>query len=184
MTGQPAQESLGRTADGDATSEFGDPNGPWWVPILRNGVRGRVDGRSDRGGLDVLCWSLVAQTGAPAIGREICGGVLREWGMAGLTGDVQLVVSELITNALRHGCRCSPVQAAVGCAADVQLGMVRWGGELICAVRDEADRLPARREPEFMRESGRGLHLVASFARRWGVLPTFPSGKYVWALFA
>ncbi|MBB4930117.1 two-component sensor histidine kinase [Lipingzhangella halophila] len=111
--------------------------------------------------------------------REIARGILREWGMTRFAADVELVVSELVTNALRHG----PDPGASGGDCLLQLTMMRRGGELVCAVRDANDRIPVRREPDFMLETGRGLRLVSCFAASWGAVPTVPVGKFVWALF-
>lgn len=119
------------------------------------------------------------EPGAVAIARDLCTGVLARWEMAIRAPDVELIVSELVTNALRHGRR-------VRTAAErdpIRLSMLRRGGELVCAVRDRSDRMPQRREPDFQFESGRGLHLVACFCDGWGVLPVLPSGKHVWARF-
>jgi anti-sigma regulatory factor (Ser/Thr protein kinase) len=122
-------------------------------------------------------WTLAADPGAPSAAREIAVGVLRQWGMTARADDVELVLSELVTNALRHG-----GAAAGGPGGAVQVRMLRHDDDLVCAVRDGSDLLPARRDPDFMLESGRGLHLVACFAADWGVLPAAPAGKYVWAL--
>ncbi|WP_386674198.1 ATP-binding protein [Streptomonospora salina] len=135
-------------------------------------------------GTDTLAWSLAADPGAAARARELCGGVLRRWGMADRACDVELVVSELVTNALRHGRRRGPVNVVDGDHDPVQVSMLRRGTELVCAVRDRSDRMPQRRDPDFRFESGRGLHLVASFCSGWGVLPVLPSGKHVWARLA
>ncbi|WP_344966512.1 ATP-binding protein [Salinactinospora qingdaonensis] len=116
------------------------------------------------------------------LARDRTAVVLRDWGMSRLVGDVELVVSELVTNALRHG--GAGMLDAPDCENVIQLSMMRRGSELICAVRDASDRLPTLREPDFMAESGRGLHLVSCFSRDWGAVPTAPVGKFVWALFA
>lgn len=122
-------------------------------------------------------WSLEPDYGAVKAARELVMSTLREWGMAQLAGDVELVVSELVTNALRHA------GGVPGCESAIQLSAMRRGGELVCAVRDGNDSLPMQRDPDFMAETGRGLHLISCFSRSWGVVPTITGGKFVWALF-
>ncbi|GAA3754140.1 ATP-binding protein [Spinactinospora alkalitolerans] len=152
----------------------------WWLPALQHGAL-RWEAHRGPASHDSTSWSLEPDYGAVKVARELAMAVLREWGMSRMAGDVELVVSELVTNALRHaGVRAFD---APGCENVIQLSMMRRGGELICAVRDGSDQLPAQREPDFMAESGRGLHLVACFSRSWGAVPTVPDGKFVWALF-
>ncbi len=101
--------------------------------------------------------------------------------MGGFSGDVQVVVSELVTNALRHG--TPPESIACGCGNVVRMSMLHREGELVCAVHDQSDQLPMLREPDSMLENGRGLQLVACFTAEWGVTQVKPRGKYVWARF-
>ncbi|PSK91279.1 histidine kinase-like protein [Murinocardiopsis flavida] len=147
----------------------------WWIPALHNGPRGwQAHGGASH---DTATWTLEPELVAVKIGRELSMAVLREWNMVRFAGDVELVVSELITNALRHG-------LARGDAHNVtQLSIMRRGGQLVCAVRDGSDEFPTEREPDFLMETGRGLNLVRSFSRRWGALAVPPHGKFVWALF-
>ncbi|UOE22062.1 ATP-binding protein [Thermobifida halotolerans] len=151
----------------------------WWLPALRNGMPcwSSCSGTASH---DSLLWSLDPDYGAVKIARDLTMATLRDWGMARYAGDVELVVSELVTNALRHaGVRLDGAGESV-----IQLSAMRRGMELICAVRDGSDRLPIRREPDFMAETGRGLHLVSCFSRGWGAVPTAVGGKFVWALFS
>ncbi|GLW63793.1 hypothetical protein Arub01_20370 [Actinomadura rubrobrunea] len=181
---------------------------------------------------------------------------LDEWGMASLCDDVGLVVSELVTNALRHsggaashgsaqpgptayrgtptfpgtagyrdvtGCRdamayrpspytdSSPYTEGYGAAApesachgaayrphgaayrpsldplgsapmDIRLRLLYQGSWLLCGIMDASPAAPRRKEPDFIAETGRGLHIVESFSDRWG-WRALPGGKVVWALF-
>lgn len=181
MTGQPAQFSMDRTSEEECTSAL-EPGPPhtWWLPTLSHGLPAR---KPPRGATSHEWFSrrLAADAMAPSVAREIALGILREWGMTRIAADVELVVSELVTNALRHG--PDPEVGADSSDCLVQLTMMRRGGELVCAVRDANDRLPVRREPDFMLETGRGLRLVSCFATSWGAVPTVPVGKFVWALF-
>ncbi|MFF8789197.1 ATP-binding protein [Streptomyces sp. NPDC015125] len=86
-----------------------------------------------------------------------------------LTEDVALVVSELVTNAIKHG------------LGTVSLRMLNTDdGELRIEVRD-ASPAPARlRTARDQDVSGRGMYLVAAFARDWGVSA---DGTTTWATF-
>jgi len=110
---------------------------------------------------------------------------LDQWDIGDRFDDVCLVVSELVTNSLRHG-----LPAGTLCTAEqsppVRLHLMRWTARLVCAVRDPSHATPAPREPDdFSAESGRGLFLVDSFADSWGWHPMAGTlgGKVVWALF-
>ncbi|WP_026341937.1 ATP-binding protein [Actinomadura atramentaria] len=128
---------------------------------------------------------------------------LAAWGVPGLGDDVGLVVSELVTNALRHGGTplVSPLTpppvpppAPLGrvhrgfadplrpAPAVIQLRLLRRFPWLLCGITDASPAAPRRKEPDYIAETGRGLHLVESFTTRWG-WRGLPTGKVVWALF-
>jgi anti-sigma regulatory factor (Ser/Thr protein kinase) len=116
--------------------------------------------------------------------RHFATATLRAWGMAALRDDVGLVVSELVTNALRHSL---PGHGLPGCAENarqaIRLRMLLSGPYLLCGVIDQGSALPLRREPDYIAETGRGLHIVDSFSTRWGWTRLTPIGKIVWAAF-
>lgn len=130
---------------------------------------------------------------AVASARDFTRATLRRWHLEGRYEDVALVVSELVTNALRHGLAAAvpPVDGR-----PMRLHLMRWSARLVCAVRDPGRRPPrtVRRaaEADAVAESGRGLLLVESFADGWGwqpvpgAAPGEPEGpgKVVWALFS
>jgi anti-sigma regulatory factor (Ser/Thr protein kinase) len=107
---------------------------------------------------------------APGLARQALRGVL---GTRRVADDVALVVSELVTNAVRHS----------GCSADQTIGFDAFmsGGCVRVAVRDpgrsdRAPRIEARRASEV---GGLGLRLVAQLSRRWG--SDRRDGRLVWA---
>ncbi len=112
--------------------------------------------------------------------REFAGATLRRWGMADLGNDVGVVVSELLTNALRHGL---PRPARLPAAAPIRIGLLHPGPCVLCAVADPSDEVPVVREPDYLAESGRGLHVIASLSDRWGWTAPSRDGKLVWATF-
>lgn len=106
---------------------------------------------------------------------------LPSWGMDGLVDDVAIAVSEMVTNALRHGVggmngRVSP--------QSVWLGMLRQGATVMCVVFDPGGDVPVAGEPDWMAESGRGLWVVEALSEAWGWTPPVRGGKAVWAVFS
>ncbi|MCQ4080070.1 ATP-binding protein [Streptomyces sp. RB6PN25] len=108
--------------------------------------------------------------------RQFTRLTLQRWELPELLDTVALVASELVTNALRHG--MTPLAAPV-----VRLSLARLTSRVVCAVRDPSSAAPVTRTPDFVAESGRGLHLVASCSETWGWHPLSGAGKVVWALF-
>ncbi len=117
--------------------------------------------------------------------RRFTRRTLDAWEIGDRFDDVCLVVSELVTNALRHALPAdTPRQAEHD--GPVRLHLMRWTGRLVCAVRDPSHDGPVARESDdFSAESGRGLFLVDSFSDGWGWHPLAGTldGKVVWALF-
>jgi anti-sigma regulatory factor (Ser/Thr protein kinase) len=110
--------------------------------------------------------------------RDFTSDTLRSWGMTELTDDAIMIVSELVTNAIRHGV------SAVAELTDehpVKLSLVRNGRFLVCIVTDPSDRDPRPRTAEDTCENGRGLHVVEALSRVWGWAPMPGVGKAVWA---
>jgi anti-sigma regulatory factor (Ser/Thr protein kinase) len=111
--------------------------------------------------------------------RDFAMTTLRRWNLHDLLDAVALVASELVTNALRHAVS----QESAHRGHPIQLCLIRRSSRVVCAVRDPSDVGPVSKEPDFVSESGRGLHLVDSFSDTWGWHPLLGPGKVVWALF-
>lgn len=104
-----------------------------------------------------------------AAARRFVSHVLAACGCEGSEDIAVLLVSELVTNAIRH---------AGGSRCDLTLHLS--DGVLRVEVRDESPRPPARRAPGPDDTSGRGLVLIDSLAAQWGTQPGPGRGKVVW----
>jgi anti-sigma regulatory factor (Ser/Thr protein kinase) len=112
---------------------------------------------------------------------------MEKWGVA-RGQDAAAVVTELMTNALRHALPHLPDDADDGArpsAWPIRLGLADPGPYVICAVADPSTDAPALRHASWHDEAGRGLLVVASLSDQWGYC-TAPAeqGKVVWAAFA
>ena len=111
--------------------------------------------------------------------REFTRITLQDWAMAGRIDLAELVVSELVTNSLRHGllsAQWMPGEHPIG------LTLLRLDPYLMCMVTDPCGQCPVRMESFASAESGRGLQVVESCSVRWGWEPVTGQGKVVWAL--
>ena len=116
-------------------------------------------------------------------GREFSIAALRRWGVTQRCEDITIVVSELLTNALRHAV---PGLSRNHPSWPVRLGLLCSGPCVLCAVADPSSSIPVRKRPGHLAETGRGLHVVSSLSDKWGYTTyTTPSdaGKVVWAIF-
>ncbi|MER7896247.1 ATP-binding protein [Streptomyces sp. NPDC096046] len=134
---------------------------------------------------DAASCALPARYEAVREARRFTRRTLDQWDLGDRFDDVCLVVSELVTNALRHGLPTGSACVS-GREPPVRLHLMRWTERLVCAVRDPSHDSPVTRETDdFSAESGRGLFLVDSFSDSWGWHPLAGAldGKLVWALF-
>ncbi|MFC4062564.1 SpoIIE family protein phosphatase [Planomonospora corallina] len=115
---------------------------------------------------EVAVLALPADTRSAARARAFVRDTLSGWGLDGAVDATELMVSELVTNAVRHG------EGSVG------LRLLR-GPTLVCEVADRSFALPVVREASGTDDSGRGLALIRWMSHRWGTRLT-PQGKIVW----
>jgi anti-sigma regulatory factor (Ser/Thr protein kinase) len=102
--------------------------------------------------------------------------VLWEWGMTQLLRDAELIVSELVTNAV-------VASEALGQVLPVRLWLLSDKERVAILVWDANTRPPVSLDLDVDTESGRGMLLVAASSKRWGSYPTPDiGGKVVWAL--
>ncbi|WP_432056438.1 SpoIIE family protein phosphatase [Streptomyces sp. bgisy022] len=114
----------------------------------------------------VADWDVPREPSAVSRVRAEVAGQLEAWGLEGVGFATELILSELVTNAIRYG--TSPIH--------VRLLRDR---HLICEVSDGSSTSPHLRYASATDEGGRGLFLVARYAERWGTRYT-PGGKVIW----
>lgn len=120
----------------------------------------------ERDGEDLVA-CLPPRAASAGVARELVTWQLRDWKVEALCEDAALVITELVTNAVRHA-RC-----------DLELRMVHMDGGIRLEVSDCSPRwlVPRRAGPND--ETGRGLQLVDALSDRYGVEPD-GDGKRVW----
>ncbi|KAB8159450.1 SpoIIE family protein phosphatase [Streptomyces sp. 3MP-14] len=114
----------------------------------------------------VAGWEFPAEPGSVASAREAATGALAAWGLEDSIFATELIVSELVTNAVRFA------------GGPVGLRLIR-GEALFCEVTDPSNTQPRMRRARSTDEGGRGLFLVAQLSSRWGSRYG-PSGKTIW----
>jgi hypothetical protein len=114
--------------------------------------------------------------------REFTRATLRGWGLAAVSDDAELVVSELVTNALRHGLSGSGAPGPDGSGPVIGLRLMVQAPHLLCMVTDPSREIPRRRDSGPLDATGRGLCVIESCSSRWGWCPLDAGGKVVWAL--
>ncbi|MFF3123190.1 SpoIIE family protein phosphatase [Streptomyces sp. NPDC057908] len=111
-------------------------------------------------------WRLPREPRSVGRARELARGRLLAWGLEELVDTTELLVSELVTNALRYG------------EGEIRLRLLR-DRTLVCEVWDAGLVQPRRRRARDTDEGGRGLQLVGLLSVAWGSRRT-PRGKTVW----
>jgi anti-sigma regulatory factor (Ser/Thr protein kinase) len=112
--------------------------------------------------------------------RDFTLATLRRWGTGCNSQDIAVVVSELVTNAVRHAL---PGPGANGSAGRVRLGLVQYRPWLLCAVADPGTATPVPRASSSLAETGRGLQMICALSDQWGYTKPSDTGKTVWAMF-
>ena len=113
--------------------------------------------------------------------RDFTITTMQRWGAAERGDDIAMVVSELLTNALRHALPDIGLEPRPG---SIRLALLQPGRCVLCAVADPSPKTPTPRQPEILGEGGRGLHVISALADIWGCTPPSHAGKVVWALFS
>ncbi|MFB8756738.1 SpoIIE family protein phosphatase [Streptomyces nigra] len=116
----------------------------------------------------VATWDIPADPALVAPIRKQVVEQIGRWGLSEATFTAELVVSELVTNAIRYGMR------------PIRLRLIHDATTLICEVSDTSHTAPHLRRAKTYDEGGRGLLLVAQLTQRWGSRHT-ADGKTIWA---
>ncbi|MDT0269617.1 ATP-binding protein [Streptomyces sp. DSM 44915] len=130
---------------------------------------------------------LAGEPGAPRSARSLTRATLVDWELDELVGDTLVVVSELVTNALRYGLPHTSGPRPLPPASTDQpllLSLVHCERSVLCAVFDPGQEIPLVGTPSPCQESGRGLQVLEGLARDWGWTTPDRHGKAVWALMA
>jgi anti-sigma regulatory factor (Ser/Thr protein kinase) len=120
--------------------------------------------------------TLGLDTGSVRTARDFTLATLQRWGTAERSQDIAIVVSELLTNALRHAVPAS------GEARPIRFGLLQPGSCVLCAVADPSRAAPVLQTRGSFAETGRGLQIIRALSDQWGFAPSDP-GKVVWAMF-
>ena len=177
-----------RVTTAQAAQLAGSAASRWLTPAVEMAalVSGELAPRPDQGGRH---WACLRRIGAPTPGgqasrvrraRDFTTSTLHQWGVAERRDDITIVVSELVTNALQHALPDSGTRAG----GPIQLGLLHPGHRVMCAVADASLAVPVPREPDFLDETGRGLHVIAALSDQWGYTTFGDMGKVIWALFS
>jgi anti-sigma regulatory factor (Ser/Thr protein kinase) len=116
-----------------------------------------------------------ARSAAPSLARRRTRIVLAAWGLANLAPTAELVVSELVTNAVAANSTLSvPASIRLRIEADP-------AGAALVMVTDASQDQPLLTHPDDDAPGGRGLQIVSALAAGWG-FARHPGGKTVWAV--
>ncbi|MFK0193125.1 SpoIIE family protein phosphatase [Kitasatospora sp. NPDC090308] len=115
----------------------------------------------------VAVWTLPEDPAVVRTARRLAEHQLAAWGLEELEFATGLIVSELVTNAIRYG------------KSPIRLRLINDRG-LICEVSDSSDSTPHLRRAKSTDEGGRGLFIIGQLAQRWGTRFA-RHGKTIWA---
>ncbi len=116
-----------------------------------------------------VAWSLPAEAGSPSQARTLTRHTLTAWKLEPLLDETELLVSEVVTNAVQHG----------GGPIGLRFLLDRASKRLRCEVTDTSPEQPQLGDSNDEDESGRGLMIVEALADQWGSTPT-ETGKTIW----
>ncbi|MBE3014903.1 ATP-binding protein [Microbispora sp. NEAU-D428] len=135
--------------------------------------------RRAAGASDTTMCPLAPQADSVKTARDVTRTTLQQWGLSELSDDAALVVSELVTNAVRYAL----YPANRDGDRPITLTLLRIAPHVLLAVSDPSDQAPSPVQPDFVSEHGRGLYIVETYSQAWGWDALDEGGKAVWALF-
>ena len=169
----------------EANGKRATPRSPSIRPLTLTGVA-----PSHQADQPAAACELAGRPESAKTARDFTRLTLREWRMACLIDVAELVVSELVTNALRHGLLSAQWMPG---EHPIRLRLLRQNPYLMCMVTDPDSAGPVRIDSDNGAEGGRGLQVVESCSVRWGWQllderaldgrgSAGGAGKVVWAL--
>ena len=138
--------------------------------------------------------------------RHFTREILQAWGFGALVDEAETIIGELVVNAVQHGnvphtsgwpdhgSNVHPHPRAWSAWSSqpspdgrtepdvLKLCLLKRASEVMLAVIDASDDAPTPRQPDWIRESGRGLQIVNALSTVWGWSPIEGHGKAVWAV--
>ena len=112
--------------------------------------------------------------------RRFTRHTLASWGLGELADDAELVVTELLANAIRHA--WPPAEQTPPAAAALALWLLGDTDGLMCVVTDPSNAAPVLGQPGPSGEDGRGLQIVHALSDHWGWSALSQQGKAVWTV--
>jgi anti-sigma regulatory factor (Ser/Thr protein kinase) len=127
--------------------------------------------------------ALAAVPSAVRCSRMFVNSCLRQWGLPSLTDDSEVVVSELVTNAVTATgvTEAEPRWSQLAGLATIHVRVMLFEGSIVIAVWDRNPAPPVLRQSAPDSENGRGLSIVAALCQRWDYFLLDGGGKCIWA---
>lgn len=130
------------------------------------------------------CMKLAAIPDAPSAARRFAKSILNRWNLPGMIRDAELVISEMVTNAVQHvgiiDAYPKPTYMQLQEAKLISVCLYRHENFLVIEVWDPSTEPPIKRDAEATDEGGRGLVLIEAFTEGWGYRRPLTGGKVVW----
>ncbi len=127
--------------------------------------------------------ALAAVPSAVRCSRMLVRMCLSQWGLSSRMEDSELVISELVTNAVTATgvTEAEPRWSQLAGLATIHVRVMLFEGSIVIAVWDRNPAPPVLRQSELDSENGRGLSIVAALCKRWDYFLMDGDGKCVWA---
>lgn len=121
--------------------------------------------------------------------RRFTRDILASWDLDALADEAEVIIGELVVNAITHGLGEDRDHHGPGSArgsrqdgTPFRVCLLRRAGEVMLAALDPSDDAPVPRQPDSEGEGGRGLQIVNALSDVWGWSPMAGHGKAVWAV--
>jgi Histidine kinase-like ATPase domain len=183
------EAQAGRTATAVRPAHQGGHANPRWLMLaaetaglIRGNGRASPDAcPAGRGDLPrVATCTPGTDAGSVHAARDFALATLHRWDAAERGEDIAIVVTELLTNALRHA---RPWPGDPSPPRPIRLGLLQPGSCVLCAVADPSRAIPVPQGPGSLAETGRGLQIIRGLSDIWGYTVLGDAGKVVWAAF-